>query len=614
MDELAIKRIQSDLFVDREQWGWEFVFDGPPRPSPELDREPQWAEPVFPDRVALNLRLQTTKERTKKALQWGWAGVILGGLTLGSSDGGTALFLVVGAALLVWAYGSQMSARSDLQRRERDFASDRERSRVAFARRHEQWREAVAAHDEAERKRCYEDDVWFPLCPNGRPARVDVFGGTPAGWASLLVTAGSSFLGSGKSVLVLDLSEERVSTDLATLATTGGAAVEEIELPDDLASVDLIGDLDREAVTELLTSAINSVSTDQRGSRDVRAFDGDIISTVVSSLDAPYSFDKVASALRTLMGQYRDAGPLGDEERARLLEEVDFVGGTERAQDRLRMLRILMDLVRETGSSPDAKPLGTPAGNGLRVVATGGRNERKKSFVDALVTQSLRYRLNPSHEGGNERVVVVVGADELGTETLERVAKRAARAHVRLVYLFEHLREEARTIVGAGASSTIFMQLGNDQEADAAANYIGRSHSFTLSQVSVSAGRTLTEGRSVTHGRQDTISESFSGRPLLFFKNWYRDPTKTFGESWATSSSQSESFSEATSEQESETAARVYEFTVEPTELQSLPQTAFFFIESSRDGRSVRLGDCNPGILSFDRVADEPRPDANAAA
>lgn len=615
VDELAIKKIQLELFSDCERWGWEFVFDGPPRRSPDLDREPQWAEPAFADRVALNLALETTKVRTKKALVWGWAGVILGGLSLGSSDGGSLLFLLAGVAALVWAYSSQGSAKSHLQRREREWSAERDRVRAAFAKRHEQWRQAIALHDEAERKRVYDDDLWFPLSPVGTPGRIDVFGGTPAGWASLLVTAGSSLLGSDKSILVLDLSEERVSADLATLAATSGYAVEEIDLPEKLPDVDLLGGLDRDAATELLTAATYSVSTDQRDSRDVRAFDGDIISTVVSSLDAPYSFSKVSAALRTLMGQYRDAsGPLSDAERARLLDEVDFVGGTERAQDRLRMLRILMDLVRDAGSSEEAEPLGAPTGVNLRIVATGGHNERRKSFVDALVTQSLRHRLDAAPHGENERVLMVVGADDLGTETLERLAKRAAQARVRLVYVFEHLREEVRTIVGGGASSTIFMQLGNDQEAEAAASYIGKSHSFTLSQVTVSAGRTMSQSRSVTHGTQDTISESFSGRPLLFFKNWYKDPTKTFGESTSTSSSETDSISEGTSEQEAETMARVYEFTVEPTQLQSLPQTAFFFIESSHEGRSVRLGDCNPGILTFDRVARDPRSGADAAA
>jgi hypothetical protein len=53
--------------------------------------------------------------------------------------------------------------------------------------------------------------------------------------------------------------------------------------------------------------------------------------------------------------------------------------------------------------------------------------------------------------------------------------------------------------------------------------------------------------------------------------------------------------------------ARVYEFAVEPTTIQSLPPTAFVLVEAGSSGRRVVLADCNPGITLLDRVATTPQ-------
>jgi hypothetical protein len=47
----------------------------------------------------------------------------------------------------------------------------------------------------------------------------------------------------------------------------------------------------------------------------------------------------------------------------------------------------------------------------------------------------------------------------------------------------------------------------------------------------------------------------------------------------------------------------VYEFAVEPTQIQSMPVTAFIFVGASRGQRQVVAADCNPGISLLDRVA-----------
>ncbi len=59
---------------------------------------------------------------------------------------------------------------------------------------------------------------------------------------------------------------------------------------------------------------------------------------------------------------------------------------------------------------------------------------------------------------------------------------------------------------------------------------------------------------------------------------------------------------------------RVYEFSVEPTQIQQLPPTAFVLVDSSLGERRAALGDCNPGIVLLPRVASTARPAVPSAS
>ena len=87
--------------------------------------------------------------------------------------------------------------------------------------------------------------------------------------------------------------------------------------------------------------------------------------------------------------------------------------------------------------------------------------------------------------------------------------------------------------------------------------------------------------------------------------NWSsnRASTTTRSDTWQ--DTVSKSIADSTSR--SETAQRVYEYTVEPTVIQGLAPTAFLMVEVGNGGRRVVLGDCNPGIALLERVAAAPR-------
>ncbi|GAB3513148.1 type IV secretion system DNA-binding domain-containing protein [Phytohabitans suffuscus] len=154
-------------------------------------------------------------------------------------------------------------------------------------------------------------------------------------------------------------------------------------------------------------------------------------------------------------------------------------------------------------------------------------------------------------------------------DSLDRAAKAAG---IRLVYLFRQLGGEGERSLGR-AGATILMRMGNPVEAELAARFIGREHRFVMHQYSVTAG----SGTS----RSSAATETASRRKSVNL--------------------------------------RVYEFTVEPRELQQLPETALYLVDpQDPHAPPVRLVDCNPWMYDLPLVAPpdflhwarvpEPRP------
>ena len=234
-------------------------------------------------------------------------------------------------------------------------------------------------------------------------------------------------------------------------------------------------------------------------------------------------------------------------------------------------------------------------------------NLRRRDLVDRLVAQALLHHLRcaPRNRPGMAGVLVVAGADHLGQRTLEELARQSKNAGVRLVLLIEHLRGDLQQLLGGSDSASLIMRLGNAQEAAAAAEYIGRGHSFTLTQLSRQTGDTRTTGTSTSMASSTTHSTSngrSGGRG-----GWGWNQSESDSESTSTQEGTSESW--ATSVSDSQTVTRVYEFAVEPTQIQSLPASAFIMVESATGDRRIIVGSCDPLVVTLDRVADEEYQD-----
>jgi hypothetical protein len=237
-----------------------------------------------------------------------------------------------------------------------------------------------------------------------------------------------------------------------------------------------------------------------------------------------------------------------------------------------------------------------------------------------VVFHRLLHELRTSRVQG-QQVLVVAGADHIGRESLEALTRQARRVGVRLVLLLEHLRGETKQVLGSSDSAAILMQLGNAQEAAAAAEFIGRGHKFVLSQLTHQIGKTFTTGtgysRGVTEGTSETTSHSQTsgtntstggGAARSLGRNWSQTSSDSLTTSRARTWQESVNRSVADSTNDGTTLGRVYEYTVEPTTIQSMPPTAFVLIESGTSGRRVIMGDCNPGIALRQRVSSQPLP------
>jgi hypothetical protein len=109
---------------------------------------------------------------------------------------------------------------------------------------------------------------------------------------------------------------------------------------------------------------------------------------------------------------------------------------------------------------------------------------------------------------GYAPAVIIAGADEISRPHLERLADACERRGVPLTLMFRHLRDDAAAILGSGTAA--FMRLANHAEAEQAAAYIGRRHTFVVSSFTATRGgnQTSTHGGSDGYGTNDSFSDA----------------------------------------------------------------------------------------------------------
>jgi hypothetical protein len=613
--EYTIHDLANQVFGPPEKWGWEYREPVGARRSPEWDREPLWVEPA-------NRSVNRVPPRVKPLRVVIVVVILLVGLAL--REIGIVLDLLAIVLAAVWflpVLTSSQRAKSEQQ----TAISQRDQDHAKYKADWDVWRASMESWNAGERARIDKADLWYPVTPEPNVSRIDVFGGTTDGWAALVTTLGGSLLASDHFVLLLDLSEHDVSSDLVTMTQGRGMPIDVLDLPSEQGYAQMLAGLGSEDVAEMLADAINNAR--ESGSVELKALDVALIQSVTDRLEGGISFRKIGAGLQVLRRTYDPIGTgspaLSDGELLSLSAYVDAAGQDDQTQRELQFLINSMDLL--VGNEALAWAQGSPGGfwrRGALVIRTTHQNPRRKDLADRVLVQILLRHLRRAGAGAPEAggTLVLVGCDHLGLKSLESLSQMARRAGTKTVLVMEHLRGDLVQLLGGSDSASVIMRLGNAQEAAAAAEHIGRGHKFVMNQISRQLSDAYTEGESKTWGATGTVTEGTSfGRGESSsvggggsHRNWMSSHSVSRSDTW----SRTVNWSTTNTLTDGATVSRVYEFAVEPTQIQSMPMTAFIFVGASKGQRQVVAADCNPGISLLDRVArvtKGPRAAAPAA-
>jgi hypothetical protein len=501
------------------------------------------------------------------------------------------------------------------------------------------WQRRKSIHD--------RQPSWFAVALPSGIDRLDVAGGTLAGWSALLTTIAATQLSTQGELTVVDLTEGAVAGELARLAASSGLKPLVWVLPADLPRLDLGAGFSRTALADVL--AIAASADAHRGqppdrSHQDHAADCALLDRVLSVLGPDAGVARLTAALRVLA----EVGDPRTDLRGGLItaDELDRVGtlfgrsGAERIvierawtlESKLRSLNAL-----GTESVPlRPSPLRIAALDPTSAVIG---NRMVGAYLVAALTQLLRQAQpsppNPPFQPW-QHTVCLLGAERLGGDLIDRLTDACETSRTGLVITYRSISAQIRERLGRGNAAIAFMRLGNGDDAKAASELIGSEHRFVIGQLTDTVGTSVSDtwGDSYTStvGTADSIADSLSvsqnrgrgsgsGRSyqggFMPFSGMSRSASGEQNYSYGTQGSVSLtrginsgtswgiSMSRALGENESlgRTAQRSRELLVEPDELQRLPPSAAIISYPAASGRSVILADTNPAIATLPSVA-----------
>jgi hypothetical protein len=509
-----------------------------------------------------------------------------------------------------------------------------------LAARQEQHARQVRAWE--SRREAFDRQIqWYAVSLPGQIDRVDVAGGTLAGWSALLTMIAAPRLSAGGDVTVLDLTEGAVARDLLAVAHRAGIEPLVWVMPGDLPRLDLGTGLGAGALADVLAATVAACDEPGPGAQGAAgaagasaSIDHSILDRVLGVLGDAASIAQVTAALRVLaqVGDPREdlrAGLLtaGQLERVTTLFGRDAADRVviERAwaiESRLRKLEQL-----GSGTAPLPPSRLRVAWLDRRAGALGNR------VLGTYLTVTLTHMLRQAPAGRRwQQTLCVLGAERLGADVLDRLADACEMSGTGLVVGYRSIPGHVGERLGRGNAAVAFMRLGNAEDARVASEQIGTEHRFVISQLTDTVGMSVTDtvGDSYTStvGTADSVADTASvsdsrgrsrgrgtARQAAFapFGHVTGSRSQDSSESHGTSDSRSITagisastawgISTATAVGASSSAARTSqrsrEFLIEPHELQQLPPSAVIVTYASPQGRQVVLADANPAIIAL---------------
>ena len=630
------ERSRRSFRPDRVYLGWQYVLLAPdPGPPPRRPTPPD-QEQLNPDWVAAQRREESLLDRPLKvacAVSLVFAAVLLALWITGVLSGllatlGLLICLVVAAisGYAVWQGEQALRSRVSEERlRLGKIRADQERRLFGWQeehkRRFEEWQQRRAAFDRQLQ--------WYAVSLPDAVDRVDVAGGTLAGWSALATMIGATRLSAGGEVTFIDLSEGAAAAELVSVAQRSGIDPLVWVLPGDLPRLDIGTGLGKEGLADVL-SLVVSVMEEHGTTRDL-SYDNAILERVLDVFGGRATIAEITAALRALaqVGDPRDdmrRGLLDADQLARLAAMFGRGAADRVVIERAWAMESQLRKLESLGTAPERL---APAR--LRVLSTDRRagvfgNRVLGTFAVTALTHMLRQA--PAGHAW-QHTVCLLGAEKLRGDVLDRLCDACESTRTGLVIAYRSVPAHVRERLGRGNAAVAFMRLGNAEDASAASEQIGTEQRFVLSQLTETIGTEVTDsiGDSYTStvGTSDGISTSVSatsteGRSrgrgashesvLMPFGRSTRSRSMDASYSYATGDSEMISSGITTStawglttsralgasQSVARSSQRSREFLVEQHELQQLPPSAVIITHAAADGRRVVLADANPAI------------------
>lgn len=479
-----------------------------------------------------------------------------------------------------------------------------EREREARAKRSAAARESHAeALREWERRRAEYDGQreWYPVAVPPGVDRVDVVGGTLAGWSAAVTTMGAARLAVGARLTVIDLSEGAVAHDLLRLAADRGDDPLVWVLPNDLPRLDVTRGLGPEALADVLSLVVGA-GEEQDGTRDL-SFDNSILERLIEVLGADTTIPCITAALRVLaqVGDPRDdlrKGLLTDEQ----LERIATLFGRD-ATDRIVVRRAwALEAQLRKLERLAAEPVALPPSR-LHVVSMDRRaGVLTNRVLGTYVTTALTHRVRESPPGGRwDHTLFLCGAEKLRGDVLDRLIDACEATGTGLVLMYRSIPPHVRERLGRrGHAAVGFMRLGNPEDARVAVEHIGADKPLIVAEITDSAGETLFDVAGETYA--STVAYARPSGDGLTDPVWSPLPAPAADDSVLVegiSSATAWGRTVAAVRAEADVKQRFRELLVGPPQLQELPPTAMVFTHAGATGRRIMLVDANPGIITL---------------
>jgi hypothetical protein len=472
----------------------------------------------------------------------------------------TRLLIVVGVFALVlfglvgffthryWAWGVGAGVAVCCWLPVAEFASSRRRANTRLrretqegAKRHAvelaEYEQGKALWDAGEVERIAVAPRWLRVAAHEDVERLDVFGGTARSRQNLLTGVGQALL-ENRAVVVVDLSQDRVSEGLIAAAHQAGVSYQDYQLPRDLPATPLLAGLTGDQVASLIVEVLHADDTNATAAG--RATDLMLLRKITRVLGGDVTMSRLHEALSELLGDALDGSighpaptgtaaaggtdepeqtpetdgshPTGSGTDGSSLTAAEHAGlhalfgarmRSEVAGNLVRLAAVVEPLAHlgaDAGPRPPARLTCLSLPDGPRDVAA--------DLTAALIVQWATRSV--ADDDGFRPAVILAGADEQSTRHLGRLTTVCERYEVPLVRTFSRLTEESARHLDT--RHTAFMRLPTRPEALRAAEHIGLERRFVAGRFShsqrVSRSRTKTTSESVTHSTGSTQGEA----------------------------------------------------------------------------------------------------------